>query len=118
MVLRLLAATLAAAHVATTVHAANPVGGATPAGYVPGMADPNLHFFNGSFYMFATHDFAPNNTGFLMRDWWVWSSADLIAWELESIVTPQESLKWDTVDNECWATDAAFVDGKFYFCET
>jgi len=28
-----------------------------------GMADPNLHFFNGTFYMFATHDFSINNTG-------------------------------------------------------
>lgn len=30
-----------------------------------GMADPNLHRFNGSYYVFATHDFSVNNTGSL-----------------------------------------------------
>ena len=34
--------------------------------------------------------------GFQMRDWWVWSSADLVNWSLESVVTPQASLPWDT----------------------
>ena len=47
--------------------AANPVGGKTPAEYVPGMADPNIHFFDGQFLMFATHDFSVNNSGFTMR---------------------------------------------------
>jgi hypothetical protein len=28
-----------------------------------GMADPNLHFFNGSWHIFATHDFNVNNSG-------------------------------------------------------
>ena len=37
-----------------------------------GVADPNLHFFNGSFYLFATHDYSINNTGFRMDDWQVW----------------------------------------------
>ena len=32
-----------------------------------GMADPNLHFFNGSWHIFATHDFSVNNTGELSR---------------------------------------------------
>lgn len=28
-----------------------------------GMADPNLHRFNGSFFVFGTHDFSVDNTG-------------------------------------------------------
>ena len=79
------------------------------------MADTNVHFYNGTFMIFATHDFSVNNTGFLMKDWWVWSSPDLVDWTLESTVSPKVSLKWDTADNECWATDAAFVNGKLFF---
>ena len=36
-----------------------------------GQADPHVHVFNDTFYMFATHDFNVNNTGFLMKDWLV-----------------------------------------------
>ena len=74
------------------------------------MADTNVHWFNGTFMIFATHDFSVNNTGFLMKDWWVWSSSDLVDWTLESTVSPEVSLKWDIQDDECWATDAAFVN--------
>jgi len=80
-----------------------------------GMADPNLHYFAGKFTMWATHDFSVNNTGFLMKDWWIWSSPDLVEWTKESVVSPAQSLKWDKVPNECWATDAAFANGKYYF---
>lgn len=79
------------------------------------MADTNVHWFNGTFMIFATHDFSVNNTGFLMKDWWVWSSSDLVDWTLESTVSPEVSLKWDTQDDECWATDAAFVNGRLFF---
>ena len=109
---------LAMALAATVLHsarAANPVGGATVAGYVPGMADPNLHFFDGKFSMWATHDFSVNNTGFTMKDWWIWSSPDLVSWTKESVVSPETSLKWDTQANECWATDAAWVNGTYFF---
>lgn len=82
-----------------------------------GMADPNLHFFNEKFYIFATHDFSKNNSGFLMKDWWCWSSDDLITWSIESVVTPAVTLPWSdpAVRDECWATDAAFRNDKFYF---
>jgi hypothetical protein len=32
------------------------------------MADTNVHYFNGTFMIFATHDFDINNTGFTMKD--------------------------------------------------
>ena len=58
------------------------------------MADPNLHYFDGKFTMWATHDFSVN-TGFTMKDWWIWSSPDLVEWTKEAVVSPQQSLKWD-----------------------
>ena len=113
--LRPLAAAVAAfTTYAGTALAANPIGGSTPAEYVPGMADPNLHYFDGKFTMWATHDFSVNNTGFLMRDWWIWSSPDLVKWMKESIVVPTV-MTWDKVDNECWATDAAWVNNTYFF---
>jgi len=85
------------------------------AGGMCGVADPNLKFFDGKFLLFATHDFSINNTGFRMDNWQVWSSSDLVAWTLESTVRPQDSLKWDTQLTECWATDAAYSNGAYYF---
>lgn len=41
-----------------------------------------------------------------MKDWWVWSSPDLVEWSLESIVNPKDSVKWSTPSeqDECWAS--------------
>jgi arabinoxylan arabinofuranohydrolase len=61
-----LAAAAAAAAAATTLSLCE---GANPVVPNVGMADPHVHVFNGSFYMYSTHDFSPNNTGFLMKDW-------------------------------------------------
>jgi arabinoxylan arabinofuranohydrolase len=80
-----------------------------------GMADPHIHFFNETFYLYATHDFAPNNTGFLMYNWWVWSSADLVSWTMETILEPKDTPASPGEYSECWATDGAQKNGSFYF---
>ena len=92
-----------------TSWAANPI--------VPnvGMADPNVRLMNGTFFAWATHDYSVNNTGFKMLDWWVWSSADLVSWTLESTVVPADIFPWDEQQNECWATDAALRNGRYFF---
>lgn len=78
----MLAAALAALAVLSCARAANPI--------VPnvGMADPHIHLFNGVFYLYATHDFAPNNTGFRMDNWWVWASPDLVRKRRARLVSP------------------------------
>ena len=79
-----------------------------------GMADPHVHAWGGgggdNVYVYATHDFSPNNTDFRMDDWWVWRSADLITWEQAGAALPP--LVWEDVGarTECWATDAAQDD--------
>jgi hypothetical protein len=78
-----------------------------------GMADPHVHFFNDTFYLFATHDYSSNNTGFRMDNWWVWSSTDLVSWNQASIVRPQDTCAQKSVWHECWATDGAFVNGMY-----
>ena len=90
--------------------------GANPLVPRVGMADPNLHFFNGSFLMFATHDYSVRNTGFDMRDWWCWKSQDLVKWEIASVVKPQTTLhSWNGNRTDCWATDGAFRNNMYYF---
>lgn len=93
------------------VHGSNPI--------VPnvGMADPHVHYFDNTYYVYATHDFAPNNTGFLMKDWWIWSSNDLVTWTQKAIVTPDQTPAPHNAYDECWATDGAqsSVDNSYYF---
>ena len=109
---------------AVAARAANPI--------VPGvgMADPHAHVWASEpdrVYLYATHDcnkpgdasqpcVAGGELGFLMTDWWVWSSTNLVNWTLETKVYPS-ALPYENVNttDECWATDAAFVNGKYYF---
>ncbi|KAH8043567.1 glycosyl hydrolase [Aureococcus anophagefferens] len=80
-----------------------------------GMADPHVHVFNGTLYMYSTHDLIEQGaSGCCGGDWWIWtapypggpwtnvSSQGLPAW------TP-ESLK---ETNSLWATDAAEHKGS------
>ena len=43
-----------------------------------GLADPHVRVISGRVYMFATHDFSVNNSDFMMRDWWVWTTNNLV----------------------------------------
>lgn len=81
-----------------------------------GMADTNVHYFNGTFVIFATHDYSINNTGFLMKDWWCWTSQDLVNWEVASTVKPSQAIPWGKgQEDECWATEGAFRNGRYFF---
>lgn len=80
-----------------------------------GMADPHVHVFDGKFYMYSTHDYSPSNNGFRMDDWRVWESSDLVSWTLASTLYPNQTAASPGEYSECWATDAATSNGKYYF---
>jgi arabinoxylan arabinofuranohydrolase len=83
-----------------------------------GVADPHIHQWHsgGLFYLYSTHDFSPNNTGFLMKDWRVWTSPDLVAWTNASTLLPQDTPAPPGAYDECWATDGAMSpDGSTFF---
>lgn len=92
----------------TIVYAQNPI--------VPnaGLNDPHVHIFNDTAYVYASHDKSLKNTKFIMEDWWVWSSPDLVTWTKRSVLNPK-----DTYINKnftrCWATDAAYSNGNYYY---
>ena len=91
-----------------SLHAANPI--------VPnrGLNDPHIHIFGDRAYVFASHDRSATNKTFIMDDWWIWSSPDLVHWTNECVIKPEQTYIGKPFTG-CWATDAAFRNGKYYF---
>lgn len=79
-----------------------------------GVNDPHIHIFNDRAYLYASHDHSADNTKFVMKDWWVWSSDDLLTWTHETTVRPEDIYIGKPIDG-CWATDAVEKDGRFYW---
>ena len=101
-------AALAALFFASDVQAANPIVEGK------GLCDPHALVVDGRVYLFATHDFSPDAKRFTMKDWWVWSSDDLLNWRLESTLKPEETFIGKPF-NDCWATFGVCKDGKYYW---
>jgi len=99
---------LVASVLSTPVFAENPI---VPA---MGLNDPHVHIFNDKAYVYATHDKSSENEKFIMEDWWIWSSTDLVNWELVSVLDPEDTYIGAGFQS-AWATDAAYRDGKYYW---
>lgn len=93
----------------TTVHlyAGNPI--------APdfGMADPHIYVFNGKVYLFSTRDASKTSKSFNMPDWHIWTTNDMVEWELVRTIKPTET--WMGESTRCWATETVTKDGKYYF---
>lgn len=77
-----------------------------------GICDPHMHVYNGKVYMFATHDRSPGNENFRMDDWRVFSTDDLLNWTPEYTLRPEDTFLGKC--DECYATDSAERNGKYY----
>ncbi len=75
--------------------------------------DPHIHIFNNKAYMYSSHDYSSTSTGYQMRDWQLWSSSDLVTWNKEAVLRPQDT--YVSSSNSCWATDGAERNGKYYW---
>lgn len=82
-----------------------------------GMADPHIKYWPqvNAFYAYSTHDLSPNNTGFVMTDWRIWMSPDLVLWVLADTLLPQDTPSPRPAWSQCWATDAAYRNSMYYF---
>jgi len=78
-----------------------------------GVCDPHMHVFGGRVWLHATHDAIPGNPDFRMNDWQIWSSADCVEWQLESVVRPEDFHMG--ASNNCWAVDCMERNGKYYY---
>lgn len=78
-----------------------------------GICDPHMHVFRDRMYIYCSHDVGLEEKNFCMRDWCIVSSEDLVSWRIESFPRPEDTYIGPTRD--CWATDAAERNGKYYF---
>lgn len=77
-------------------------------------ADPSAHVWNdGKIYLYTSHDIECQ-PDFFMKDWHVFSSSDLVNWTDHGACLSVDDLSW--ADNFAWAPDAAYKNGKYYFC--
>ena len=83
---------------------------------LPGFyADPNIAVFGDTYYIYATTDGQPGWSG---RDFYVWTSQDLVSWErsAEPFLTlggADGNVPWAT--GNAWAPTIIEKDGKYYF---
>jgi len=75
--------------------------------------DPRIHVWNGRAYMFSSHDLSPTLKNYQMKDWQLWSSPDLVTWKKEAVLKPEDTYVGRSSD--CWATDGAERNGKYYW---
>jgi hypothetical protein len=78
-----------------------------------GVCDPQIRVWDGEVWLYATHDADPAATGFVMRDWQIWRSRNLLDWRHAGTLRPEQTY-WGKPSDQCWATDAARKDGRYY----
>lgn len=78
-----------------------------------GVCDPHVRVYGDTAYLYATHDADSRSTDFVMHDWWIYSSKDLVDWNYECTIYPQQTY-YGKSDPNCWAVDAIDRGGKYY----
>ena len=79
-----------------------------------GLNDPHIHIFKDTAYVYASHDKSIDNKQFVMEDWWIWSSPDLVNWTKRSVLNPKDTYIGKDFSS-CWATDVGYKNGKYYW---
>lgn len=79
-----------------------------------GANDPHIRIIDGKAFLAASHDKSIENDKFIMEDWWLWSSDNLVDWKLEIILKPEDTYIGKPY-TRCWAPDFVKRNGKFYW---
>lgn len=80
-----------------------------------GSADPSVRVFNDRIYVYSSHDFSPENEFWIMKDWKVYSSADLVNFTDHGIALKGKDISWAIDPDHCWAPDCIGKNGKYFF---
>lgn len=80
-------------------------------------ADPAPLVYKDTVFLYTTHD--ENNAGpgmgkFLMKDWLLYTSTDMVNWTDHGVVASLKSFSWGRQDNGAWAHQCIERNGKFY----
>jgi beta-xylosidase len=77
-------------------------------------ADPAALVYNDRVYIYTGHDeAAEGHDSFVMRDWHVFSSSDMVNWTDHGAVLRVSDFSWASAD--AWAGHCVYRDGKFYW---
>ena len=79
-----------------------------------GMSDPHVRIFNDTIFLFTGHDAHPDDKTWVMRDWRIFSSTDLINWNYRNTISPANNYMGSKT-TDCWAGDAISRNGKYHF---
>ncbi|MCG9696614.1 glycoside hydrolase family 43 protein [Shewanella sp. Isolate11] len=80
-------------------------------------ADPAAMVHDDTVYLYTGHDEAtPDSKFFVMNDWLVFSSKDLVNWERHGAKLSVKDFKWASGD--AWAAHVIEKDNKFYWYVT
>lgn len=80
-------------------------------------ADPAALVKDGKVYLYAGHDEAPpGREGYVMNEWLVFSSPDLVTWTEHPVPLKVSDFAWAKAD--AWAGQVIERAGKFYFYVT
>ncbi len=78
-------------------------------------ADPAPMVYNGTVYVYTSHDEDSTvNNFFTMYDWRCYSSKDMVNWTDHGAVASLKNFKWNEKTNGAWAPQGIERDGKFY----
>jgi arabinoxylan arabinofuranohydrolase len=78
-------------------------------------ADPSARVFNDRLYVYTSHDEdnADANQHFLMNNWHVFSTKNLVDWVVHGAFFSLDDISW--ANKQAWAPDCVQRNGKFYF---
>lgn len=76
-------------------------------------ADPSARVFDGTLYVYPSHDAAGARNWKGMVDWHVFSTDDMVKWTDHGVAFGLADISW--ADSEAWAPDCIARNGKYYF---
>jgi len=77
-------------------------------------ADPAAIVHNDTVYLYTGHDEqVPGKVGFIMNDWLLFSSTDMVNWQEHGAILKVSDFKW--AQHSAWAAHMIERDDKFYF---
>ncbi len=76
-------------------------------------ADPAPMVYHDTIFLYTGHD-EDDAFGFIMKNWLLYTSTDMVNWTDHGEVASLKNFKWVNTDNGAWATQCINRNGKFY----
>lgn len=80
----------------------------------PGMSDPHVLVDNNTCYVFTGHDIGVGIADWVMPDWRIYLSTDLLYWKHVGTIKPDDNYM-GIGNKSCWAGDIVKRNGKYYW---